>query len=96
VSDHPSDALLWRKEPPDTHFIGGSVVRKVDLYEVLKRKILSPFRDSNPNRPTRRILAIRSELSRLLPCMLSTNVLSVMEGHILHAHCSSAVWKSLH
>jgi len=28
--------------------------------------------------------------------MLSTNVLSVMEGHILHAHCSSAVWKSLH
>jgi hypothetical protein len=26
--------------------------------------------------------------------MLVTNVLPVMEGHILHVHCSSAIWNS--
>jgi hypothetical protein len=38
---------------------------RAGLEAVMKRKILSPCRDSNPDRPTPSLVAIPTELSRL-------------------------------
>jgi hypothetical protein len=58
-----------RERAPDTHWIGGWVGPRADLDAVVKRKIPIPHRESNPRtpyRPARSLIAIPTELSRLL------------------------------
>jgi hypothetical protein len=42
-----------RERTPDTHWIGGWVGLRAGLDAVVKKKILSPCRESNPDCPTR-------------------------------------------
>jgi hypothetical protein len=48
---HASAALPSGKEPPGTHWIGGWVGPRAVLDAVVKRKIPSPCRESNPRTP---------------------------------------------
>jgi hypothetical protein len=48
---HALDALPPGKEPPGTHWIGGWVGHRAVLDAVVKRKIPSPCRESNPRTP---------------------------------------------
>jgi hypothetical protein len=48
---HASAALPPEKETPGTHWIGDWVGLRAVLDAVLKRKIPSPFRESNPRTP---------------------------------------------
>jgi hypothetical protein len=56
---HAPAALLPRKEPPATHWIGGWVGPRAVLDVVVKRKIPSPHRESNPRTPIVRPVAQR-------------------------------------
>jgi hypothetical protein len=53
VSDqlHAPAALSPRKEPHGTHWIGGWLGTRAVMDAVVKRKILSPHRESNPRTP---------------------------------------------
>jgi hypothetical protein len=48
---HAPAALLPGKEPPNTHWIGGWVGPRAILDAVVKRKIPSPRRESDPRTP---------------------------------------------
>jgi hypothetical protein len=48
---HAPTALNSRKKAPGTHWIGGWVGSRAVLDAVVKRKILSPIRESNPRTP---------------------------------------------
>jgi hypothetical protein len=48
---HARAALLLGKVPPGTHWIGGWVGPRAVLDAVVKRKIPSPSRESNPTIP---------------------------------------------
>jgi hypothetical protein len=54
-----------RKRAPGTHWIGGWVGDRAGLNKVAKRKIPSPFRESNSGRSARSLITILTELSRL-------------------------------
>jgi hypothetical protein len=47
-----------------THWVGGWVGPRTGLDAVAKRKIPSPFRESNPNHPAHSQVALPTELSR--------------------------------
>jgi hypothetical protein len=49
---HAPAALPPGKEPPGTHLLGGLVGPRAVLNAVVKRKIPSPRRESNPRTPT--------------------------------------------
>jgi hypothetical protein len=51
-------AALPRRKNPGTYWIGGWVGPRASLDAVAKRKIPSPRRESNPNRPARSLVAI--------------------------------------
>jgi hypothetical protein len=55
-----------RERAPGTHWIGGWAGPGAVLNAVVKRKIPSPRRKSNPDRPARSLVAIPTELSRIL------------------------------
>jgi hypothetical protein len=53
------------KTTPDTHCTGGWVGPRAGLDDVTKRKILNPYRESNPGCPARSLVTVSTELSRL-------------------------------
>jgi hypothetical protein len=53
----PAAIPRWR-DPPRTHWIGGWMGPRAGLDTVAKRKIPSPCRESNPDRPAHRLVAI--------------------------------------
>jgi hypothetical protein len=50
---------------PGTHWIGGFVGHRAGLHPTAKRKILSPYREPNPDRPPRSLVTIPSKLFRI-------------------------------
>jgi hypothetical protein len=71
-------ALSPRKEPPPpaNDWIGGWVGRRIGLDAVVKRKIFSPYRESNAGRLARNLVTILTELPRLHLCRLFTTELA--------------------
>jgi hypothetical protein len=70
---HVPAALLPRKEPPDTHRIGGWVGLRASLEAVVKRKIPSLCQNSNPSIMQPTAQRYTTELSRL-QILIITNV----------------------
>jgi hypothetical protein len=65
VSFTPWPLNPWERTPAP-HWIEGWVGPRAGLDAVVKRKILIPYRESNLGRPARNLVAIPTELSRLL------------------------------
>jgi hypothetical protein len=63
---HAPAALLSGERSLGTHWIGGWVGPRAGLDTVVKRKILSPCQESNPDRPSRSLVVIRTEISLFL------------------------------
>jgi hypothetical protein len=47
----PADLTPWKEPPPHIHWIGGWVGPRAVLDTVVKRKLPSPRRESNPRTP---------------------------------------------
>jgi hypothetical protein len=58
--------LYPRNRTSRSHWIGGWVALRASLDAVVKRKILNPSRESNPGHLARGLIAIPTELSRLI------------------------------
>jgi len=61
---HATAALPPGKEPPGTHWIGGWVGSGAGLDMVSKKKIPSPSRESNHDRPVRGLVILTDLLSK--------------------------------
>jgi hypothetical protein len=59
LSDSRPDRFTRRERAPSTHFIGGWVGPRAVLDAVVKRKIPSPRRESNPWTPIIQLVAQR-------------------------------------
>jgi hypothetical protein len=70
---HAPDILPPKKKKKTyTHWLRGWVGPRAGVDSVAKRKKVSfPWRESNPSRPARSLVAIRTELSQLRPVFLS-------------------------
>jgi hypothetical protein len=73
----PYDTACYtlKERAPVSHWIGDLVSPRVGLDAVNKRKIPCPCRDSNPGLPSRNLVTILTELSRL-------RVTSIVNGNI--------------
>jgi hypothetical protein len=58
--------FIPRERVPRTHWPGGCAGLRAGMDKVVKRKIPSPRWESNPDYPARNLVAIPTELSRLL------------------------------
>jgi hypothetical protein len=78
-SDFTLRPLYLRKRVPGTHWIGGWVDSRADPKAVAKRN--NPCRESSLGRPTRSLVTILTELSRLL-CITCMCIIA-LDGRII-------------
>jgi hypothetical protein len=83
---HAPAALFPRKKVPGTHWIGGWVGPRTGLYEVVKRKIPIPRRESNPDHPIVQPVASRYT-DWAVPALVLSTVSSLISVYPIPLSC---------